>query len=534
MSRTSHIANEAIFFQYGSPLTQGMEKAFQDAINFVESIDYSGVTESNWVKHRHTETHQYAKRVLFPTLAKVIKSSINLEITKIIDANSFCGFFAVNLSMDNVEDVLQVLERQTGNTSAPVSLSTSAREVAELYKNLNERTSRLDPSKFGAKLSRPISCKLYMDVDMAFLMNDNLPNRDVQPFTARELTAIYCHEIGHMLSMIQQSGHAYQSFDEITKHLQRLKSSNDINEFVTVYRKNLREQADHLVKAKVIDKKILTVTDAICDNIERIQRTDTSDYVFGTFEFLLTILKNVCIGILLCFMKIFFTVYVLVIVRGLMALCDDPGSQGKTTDQSVNTSVYYHMERMADEYAVRQGYGGDLSSALVKLVNACRYAEALIGPGVSAGSLRTSVVFALYLKFITGLYQFLRIDSHHFGADILPDSLRKSYEDDVARLQRILNDTVAVFKSKLSSEVRDYYLGEYDKTKKALKDMTKPFTQRASDALWNYILEFPTVASRLFQLDDMQELEAHMNRLNQLVNNELYVRAAEFQKLASR
>lgn len=534
MPYISAYAKESILFQFNSPLGKGLEKVFADAIGFVNGIDYEGIPEKKWVSHRYTETHNYAQRVLFPQMTKVIKDTINLEVLKIIDVRQFSGMFAVDISLDSITDTIQILGRQTGDNPGDGKLSTTAKEMSEIYKNLNLETSRIDPDKFGKKLDRKISCMLYMDVDMAFLMLDNLPVYAVEPLTARELTAIYLHEIGHVITLIAQAGNAYQQFAQAKKHLERARGDKDLDGYLKVYQKDIRGRLQELVRLKKLNPKYLEATDALMEYSKSLinRRTDTSDYGWGTFEFLMQVIGNFIWLVALTFIRIEVMFFVYPLLRGLLwVVTEKPGEYGKTTDQSTNTSVYYHAERMADQYCARQGYGGDQASALVKLIDAGRYMELAFAYKVHAGSLRNSWVFANYLKVMSAVYRILRVDLGTISKDYCGPS---NYEDDVNRLHRLLTDTAAVFKTQLSPAVRTYYLGEIEKIKRGLDDMKAPFLVRVSDAIWTYIVDLPMILKRITQMDDMEELEAMLRKLDTIVNNELYVQAAQFKDLASR
>lgn len=535
MARQSAIANEAILFQFGSPLATGLDKCFSDAIGYINAIDYTGIPEHKWVSHRYTMTHTYCKRVLFPAMQKVIEKSINLVITKIVDVRCFCGMFAVDISMDSVNDVVEIMSRQTGNNPGNTTLSSSARAMSEIWKNLDPETSKIDPNTFGKNGQRKIYCALYMDVDMAFLMTDNLPKDAVQPFTARELTAIYLHEIGHIVTFIAQAGNAYQQFSQMKKHLEKARNSKDLDEYCRVYKKELRGQLSELSRTKMINPKFLEAADSIVEYAEKLQlrKTDTDDYVSGTIEFMMNVLIDCVFFILFACIRTFIYLCLYGILRGLIfVITKKPGELGKSTDQSVSTNVYYHAERMADQYAARQGYGGDQASALLKLTQAVRIMNvAWSGGKIEAGSLRNSWIFANYLKVVSRIFEFLRLDMGAFSRDFFGPN---NYEDDVERLHRLMTDTAAIFKSNLSPDVRTHYLGEIEKAKRALDEMKKPFYVKVSDLIWTYVLDVPMILKRLFQMDDMEEMEKLLRELDTIVNNELYVRAAEFKQLAGR
>lgn len=519
---------EAIWFQFKSDLATNLTKAFSKAIEFVNSIDYTGIPEDKYQVHRRTLVYSYCKRNLFPEMMKIIKDTCNINVTDIKNVGGFSGHFAVDLSMDDEEGVRQLFDRGTGQASGePAALSKSVRELAEISENLDLKNAKLKVDTFGN--NRRVTCVLFMDVDMAFLSRDNFSEKLVEPLAADELSAIYCHEIGHVISMIEFFGHEYQVVSQMKTHLFNAKKQNnlDLEESVNVYKSALRPAL-----MKKGEKKMVEICDHLCDAVDNYKRS-TDSYFNAGIELIAVVLKGIFFTALFGLVRMAFTEWFNALMRGVFFVFngDDPGMRGKSTDTSTSTNVYYHAERMADEFVARLGYAGALSSALNKL-NAMfdfMYNNGIMGSKVDSERLRNSVIFMNYIKFMSGLCYFFRADVVSISKDVNVNTA--TYEDNIARLERLLTDTNTVFKKALPPAMADHYLNEIARIKNSLKETKKSLSARTSDWLWKYILDIPSVCSRLFQLDDVREFEEYHRKLDKLINNELYAQAAAFRQL---
>lgn len=523
-------ALEGIFFQTSNPLGKGIEKAFQDAINHVNNLDYTGIDDKNKLKHRYTNTHKYATAVLFPTLMKVIKDNTNLIVTKFVDVKSFSGFFAVDMSLDSYDDVGTILTNQSGIGVQQIPLDQTTQEVADLSTKFDEENSRMITTVFGKDMKRKIQVMMYMDVDMAFLMNDNLPVGMVESLTAAELTAIYLHEIGHPLTMFAQAGNMYLQLERITKQLQ-VSRNQPMNpkKFIELYTKEIQPNLQKAVNKKLINKKVLEVSNTLCDQAKYYDQTSSSDYLLGTGELLwnLFIRWQICAAMSWC--RTAFVVYLYDIIETVKFFRDKPGEKGKVSDVANSPRSCYHIERMADEFAVRHGYGGSLASGLTKIYQAFDLIDSLAGTGgkVHSKSLRDSKIFVSYLKFTIGLQSFFRITGRKISEDFLDDH---AYEKDTARLKRIIQQISVAFKNDMPKEMTNQYLSELAAAKNALDDISS-FPQKVSNCIWSYFFDFPAILRRLTQNDQTSEMEQMLNEIDDVINNELYVHAAAFKNL---
>lgn len=523
-------ALEAIFFQLGSPLGKGLEKAFQEAINFVNGLDYTGIADGDKQKYRYTKTHRYATATLFPELVKIIKDNTNLVVTKFVDVKKFSGFFAVDMSLDSYSDVTTVLTNQSGTGVEPIPLDEAAQELAEMSTKVDEVNSKILTTVFGKDMKRKIQVIMYMDVDAAFLMNDNLPLGIVESFTAEELTAIYLHEIGHPLTMFAQASNTYLQLERITKQLNVNRGqSMDPKKFVSVYTKEIQPMLNNAVQRKLVNKKVLEASDALYKQAKYYEQTDRSDYLFGTGELLWNLFMRWVLCGLYTWFRAWYAVNIWLTVETILVFCQKPGDKGKVSDVANSPRSLYHIERTADEFAVRHGYGGSLATGLAKLTKMMEVSASLAGSGgvVHSKSLRDSYVFVTYLKFTIGLQAFFRVSPQTVTEDFFDNG---AYEKDTARLKRIIQQISTAFKNDMPREMTNQYLSELEAAKNALNDISST-PRKISKCMWTYFLDFPTVLGRLTQSDQPAEMEQMLNEIDDIINNEIYAHAAAFKNL---
>lgn len=526
---------EAVWFQFNRNFGEDLEQAFQKAINYVRSIDFTNVSEDKITDHRKLMTLAYCKNELFPEMEEIIKKHTNLNVLEIVGIPKMCGVFAVDMSLDDPKAVKYLLEKSTGTSTGtqPKNIGQSAEEMLSLHENLDVEKGRLKSAVFGKNGTREIDTVLFMDVPMAFLLHDNIPEKISEPLTANELAGIYLHEVGHVLTLLELTKNSYQSFSQTKSHLLDLKKLGaiELEEYVNVYNAKLRPELKKLVDAKKVSSKVLDAGDALVESTIEYQQMNQK-YFTAVFEVIGSILKLLIFTFFFGLCRYFVTDGVNTIVQGWRHFfTTKPGEKGKTTDQSMSYNVYYHAERMADEFASRMGYGGGLASGLAKITTISKYLNApAIVNEVESPFLRQSTIYFGYLKVITSLYDILRLTSDSLSKDLFPGE--NAYAEDVERLQQILNQTAAIFKKDLPDHVSNHYLREMAKIKRSLADIRKSFGQRASDWVWTYILDIPTILKRIFQLDDASEMTEYFNKLDAIINNELYAHATALRQLS--
>lgn len=196
------------------------------------------------------------------------------------------------------------------------------------------------------------------DLSMGFMMKDFLPkNSGVENLTAREITSIMLHEIGHSLTLIEHAGDMYaqiSSFDA----LERAFSKELTPEKAIAVGKKAAEiglkagytkDATKLSKVVNIAEKELTAT----SNSNAKGRMAMAKGVFSASWSLISDVFTKAYDLLVC----------------------DPsgifhrGSDGKAVkygDLPSNERMWTWQERKADEYSFTHGYGPDLVEGMTK------------------------------------------------------------------------------------------------------------------------------------------------------------------------
>jgi hypothetical protein len=181
---------------------------------------------------------------------------------------------------------------------------------------------------------------------------------------------------------------------------------------------------------------------------------------------------------------------------------------------------------VADQFANRHGAGRALVTALAKLFRE--------SPDSYTRPIWLSFIFdVLKIIFYTGVISFaaisnplsislwIAIGSMVIGYLAVSNPELRIYDDPAERLERIRKDTIQTLKSNIfNQKVRNKLLADLEE----MKEIAKPFKDYRSLAnmLWIYI-----GSSRRRQYKQMrfeQELE-------KLVNNEIFVKAAQLQSL---
>lgn len=523
-------ALEQIFFQVNSALGKGLEAAFQKAIIFRDSIDYTGIDESEQVSWRYTQMHKFAKITLFPDMQKVIKENTNIEIDKIIDVESFCGYFAIDISLGADADVRVIIDNQTGLGTKSVPLDQTVKEIADLSNKFNEIDGKFTSTFFGKGLSRKISATLWMDVDMAFLIDDNLPHGMIEAPTAGELAAIYLHEVGHMCTMLAAAGNAYYQVERITAQLKVFQgASSDPKKFVDAYLKDIRPNLNEMTAQKKINPKIIEIADNMVEQIKYYENGKKSDIGFGLLELLYQIFVRYLWFNAMIFFRAFMFNYIQILFIIVEAVMPGPGDKGKSSDVAISNRNRYQLERAADEFVARHGYSGQLASGLSKIMQAIEATDTLAFSGgkVLSEGLRKSKVFNRFLKLSIWTSRLFRLGSNQVVTDMMGYS---SYESDVNRLKRIIQQTQTAFKNSMSRQATAEYLMQYDLAKKALDELNTP-SRKVSDFVWNYFFDTARIVDRIWQMDQQKEMEQMLNEMDEIINNALYVRSAQFKHM---
>lgn len=441
--------NEAIDFQVSSNLKKKMVEVFQMGIDFRDNLDYSRIpdVESSRKEYRDREVYNYVKNKVLPRFADVVKAETGMVIKRFYVLGGVgvdpCGMFAVNLSMDDAAAAVETYGRITGTDNYEYSNDREAVEEMKQMANLWESSGKVRKSTYAK--NRKIEVDMYFDVNTAYLANDFYPDITAEPLTAAEIAAIMCHECGHVNSVIEHSADLYATCIRQQEYIKKLKMRSDPGEFMEYFQgliPFLQKQSKVKCGYAALDEFNKRTCNTLVTGIQNVSKIYTDNP--GSENFIYTTL-NFAFNIF-CMIGGFFLTFILNYVYIVMAMwiwqslarfaVSIPSGSGNTkmSDFGEMYNNGFLMERWADEYAVRVGFGSELASGLRKIIDYSKYNQmGTIGSSV----LRRSTFFGAIAKGYSWI-----IDKVSLFAYLDPIG----YEDTYARIKRMKQDALAIFK----------------------------------------------------------------------------------------
>lgn len=528
---------EAIMFQSQSSLGKALTAVFQDAIDYRNNLKFNE-NDLDIRKKRIEKVFRYVTLTTIPKFTAVVKKETNLDIVKVevSGTSGITGMFAVNLSMDDEDSATDVINMQVGKVVTPKSYRDSLKEMQDMYTVFDTTTGKLNSTTYGSN-NRKISCIMYMDAMTAFLLHDFIPERLAEPLLAEELAAIYIHEIGHVLTMVERSNHFYRVLDRETKHMIPVLENTDpktaVNDFLELGMPTLHKAAEQ----KQIDPKLVKVVEQSLRTAKYLLDNESGSKMTMVGELIFYIVKSILlvVGYFKAFTRA--QIYILStlyrITQEFSHMSSVPftehiygGLQGKRSDVVDTKHNMYQLERMADEFVSRHGYGGYVASGLNKIGIIFENAQ-LLGGAVWSTRLRKSKLFCHYVQFITILLSVVKILKIE----------HPSYENDINRARRLIQNAHAGFKNDLPPHTLNAYLADYARLEKILGKIEKSMSYKVYETLYKYLLQFvypESVAAMVLTGRFTNDYEKLQNQVEDIINNKLYYTSAKFKQLSNR
>jgi len=207
-------------------------------------------------------------------------------------------------------------------------------------------------------VKRLVRVAIGFDLSLGFMMKDFLPkNAGIDNLTAREITAIVLHEIGHSLTLIEHAADMYaqiSSFDALERAFGRSLTTDKAIELgkkagEVGLKAGYTKDAAALIKVANQAEKDLLSTSNAAEKGKAMMAKGLKDASFS----LLADIFTKAFDILICDPSGMF-------LRG------SDGKQVKYGDLPSNERMWTWQERKADEYAFTHGYGPELVEGMTK------------------------------------------------------------------------------------------------------------------------------------------------------------------------
>ena len=541
ISHTASMPGQAaIDFQISSTLGKNLTALFQTVLDYRDNLDYSSVQNT---VHAHRlfridKVYSFFKDNVCQKFMDVVSKETGLIIKKINmiggETAGVCGYFAVDLSFHDWKAALEMQTRMTGNADNYFrGTKEAAEELAEMAKQLDLSTGKIKKPIYGK--NRKIQVSIYFDINTAFLIEDFLPAKFAKPFTAGEIAAIMMHEIGHALTMVEHSADTFATQTRAQSAIQYLKKSNDPKGAVSdacstllPAIKELKKSVSTSDKSSTTVIKIANTLEAGLKGLQSIVDTENLEeeswsYTVGTFtgNILLLALGFICIVYLnFCF---FIAGGLLFTEIGRLTYTDTNTGGDKTSDLKSNSNNTFKIERWADEYVSRHGYGAELASGLNKLHEYFKYG--VLG-SITSHRLRNSTLFnficIVYGSIMDKMLIISYLDPH-------------GYENQFSRLSRVLENTYGFFKGEpIPGPAMDQWIRSVETIKAQMKEAKTVSDTEFGKACYNTMRNLISPVRWVQLVYDgnlARDTEIMANQVDAMTNNPFFFIAAKLKSM---
>ena len=571
---TLSISEEAIAFQSSSKVGKRMVAFFEECYKIREE-------KYNEIEDNIDEVSDLIADKIKKEFAKIWLDELGLDIKRfVINTGSPSGNIAIDYSVQDIEGTITGNDVVSGTDKYTMfGFDRKSDKFIRRLKAMADNALSFD--KIKGKLTNykwPII--LYFDIRTMFfadryILKEKL-GADVSTakLTPRELTAIYLHEAGHAMIFIERIAYAYAINDfakiNINGFLESDPDIYSIRSFLVEYLDVMVKKGLNNADTSDFEKKRLSLTKTLINKLvsfldlliaakegievkftqgfedEEVSKLSTDDVRSNAndsiFNYIIVLIQRILVAALMA-MSMYIYVWVIprAIINGTISnwsmyvfmfnltseLVRDLNTENsvrsnyKLSDVKGTDHNVYNLERLADEHAVRHGFGGDLASGLHKITE-------LYSFGNANKYVRESFLIRSLTKVIILMSKF-----HTRGC-----GTHSVYEHHDARIRRMCQSIVAVFKDpKISGEVRDAYITQMNQAMSTMEKFGKnfydiSFVQTLGKILISLIT--PSEWIRICTSGKLtQEYESQLNKLENLSSNLMYFNSAKLKSIAS-
>jgi len=483
-----------------SPLFLRLTEIFQECLDAV--ADERPKSGSNLWIGRLRDIEKILKRMgLESKIRTVLKSTLNMDLYRLyIDTTSASpnAWIYPEPKGFNLNDILVLREAGAGVTKTSESVSKKVKAAFELMgSGVNDKTGSYNDLTRKAIRVHLCLCASLFDLH-AF-------HPVVSDLTAGEIAAIAIHEIGHAVTLVEEmASFSYRTtvIRDTVRYMSEKATPKDVAEITAYLEKKIAGSRSAPLMAVQAKQAIANLSRDNDD--EDVDRNVKSFIVFDVLVHLLI------------------SVYV-----NAAAQTVEPAVAGsrKISDLRNTTRNAVMYERMADEFASRNGAGGDLSTALGKLYKIQETGAIVLFAKYSAASR------ALYYLGVAVATPF-RILTPPFAA------LASPYESDRKRLIQIQQDLMSLFKDPdLPAEVRDDALANIQTIRSSLEQYDSNIVAGLRQFIWGTLLRMTSQSTLIGSITNGNVAGDYYHLLNSvedLIRQPLYHQAARLAQLQSK
>ena len=354
-------STEAMEASLGSPLGRELEALWQSVIDYRDTE----CKELGFKAKCQMIQNFFAKNVARRFMDVVYKHT-GLNIIEVVFKphfqTCFCTWIGIGKGSFNQKGTEQITGMLNGQWNHLVGDWVSGRPFT--VRELMTMAKSYDPVKGVIKpemrkqIASWVKCAMGFDIALGFLALDYLPkNSGCEYLTARELTAIMLHEIGHNLTLVEHAADLYAK-QSMMKALEEAFAKTATPDRALEFAKEVSWYARSQGWTKEADSLQLAVERATKD----FQTTGQNRNPVGERKFIFALIGSA------------FYLLINLITTASTAIFGNPtsdlnrkGQKKKLGDTIISERMWTWQERKADEYAFAHGYGADQVRSLEKI-----------------------------------------------------------------------------------------------------------------------------------------------------------------------
>lgn len=505
-----------------SPLGKAIEGLMQEVIDYRDSLS---IPKGNYNARSNLIQRFFAEKIAKRYIETVNKYT-GLTIVQIFFKPHFKTCFCTwilfgkgSLNWRGTEQITGILNGQANKlVEGWYPGEFSVKELMILAKSYDVEKGIIKP-EMRKEISKYVKCAMGFDIALGFLLEDYLPpNAGVKYLTAKELTAICLHEIGHNLTLVEHAAdlYAHQSkFKALEAAFAKQATTKTAIELAKAVAKEAKSNGYENESSMLLGA--VNRLEADSGEVKGVNKAEKNiiSATIGSAFFLLT--------------KMFSDATTMVFGNPTNEF-NRLGQKMKLGDTVINERMWNWQERKADEYAFTHGYGAYQVSSLEKIGK-------LYGMrGMSSSDIE-------HLKLVESgkesMSLFLKLRLSFFADMIFQDPRFRSYPPGPERYREILKCTIRELKAHgADGDYVTKYMEDIESILKSLAEMRKTDIYMHESYLNHQLFyKYCTIRSFITWLVDGRvdtELAEVLNDIQELNNNLVTYYGFKFEQLSKK
>lgn len=380
-------AMEAMDFQISTKLGTNLDALWQKVIDYRDT-ELKDLPPNE----KRDKLHDFFGKHIVKKFFDVVWKDAGLWVDSLEFKKDFESCFATCIFVGNwgAPQIFNVMSG--GLEDRPVRSNLTAEEMMKIVKSFDPKTGGIKTSVRN-KMREFVHCKMFFDFAEAFCIVDYFPKgTPVEYLTAREITAIMLHEIGHTLSLLEYAADTYShvnTYNSILNNFKRFAQPVEQAKFIEAMAKEAKS-----IKLQDSDK-LEEVASKMKDDFGKLNDPN-SDSARVYASPLVSLVGQMAIGMFYGVKNFFYN-------PQYNKYMDD-AQYKKYSDVLTTERDMTWAERTADAYATRHGYGKEMVTGFTKtnkMFMYMGYSKTAIMSMIKAGKFKTTLSLFEKLKLTT-------------------------------------------------------------------------------------------------------------------------------------